>query len=97
MSYVPTFDRNQMMFCSWDALVDAESIARIIDAFVDSLDLEEVGIRERKDREEGRPSYDPRGMLKLCIYGSRKGIRSSRKLAENCRINLEVKRMVGGV
>lgn len=97
MSYVPTFDRNQMMFCSWDALVDAESIARIIDAFVDSLDLEEVGIKERKDREEGRPSYDPRGMLKLYIYGSRKGIRSSRKLAENCRINLEVKWMVGGV
>ena len=39
MSYMPTFDRNQMMFCSWDALVDAESIARIIDAFVDSLVL----------------------------------------------------------
>ena len=97
MSYVPTFDRNQMMFCSWDALVDAESIARIIDAFVDSLDLEELGIRERKGREEGRPSYDPRGMLKLYIYGSRKGIRSSRKLAENCRINLEVKWMIGGV
>lgn len=51
--------------------MDAESIARIIDAFVDSLDLEEIG--------------------------SRKGIRSSRKLAENCRINLEVKWMVGGV
>lgn len=97
MSYMPTFDHNQMMFCSWDAMVDAESIARIIDAFVDSLDLEEIGIRERKDREEGRTSYDPRGMLKLYIYGSRKGIRSSRKLAENCRINLEVKWMVGGV
>lgn len=97
MSYVPTFDRNQMMFCSWDALVDAESIARIVDAFADNLDLEEIGIKEKKDREEGRPSYDPRGMLKLYIYGSRKGIRSSRKLAESCRINLEVQWMVGGV
>lgn len=97
MSYIPTFDRNQMMLCSWDTLVDAESIARIIDAFVDNLDLEELGIKERKDGEEGRPSYDPRGMLKLYIYGSRKGIRSSRKLAENCRVNIEVKWMVGGV
>lgn len=39
MSYEPTFDRNQMMFCIWDALVDAESIARIIDTFVDSLEF----------------------------------------------------------
>ena len=46
---------------------------------------------------EGRPSYDPKSLYKIYIYGSRKGIRSSRKLAESCKVNLEVKWMIGGV
>ena len=33
MPYVSGFDRNQLMCCSWDAFVDEESIARIIDAY----------------------------------------------------------------
>ena len=76
MPYVQTFDRTQMMMCSWDSFVDPESIARLIDAFVDSLDLKKYHVKEVA--KEGRPSYDPRGMYKLYIYGSRKGIRSSR-------------------
>ncbi len=95
MPYIKTFDREQMMFCSWDSLVDAQSIARIIDAFVNSLNMADFDIKEAA--AEGRPSYDPKGMLKLYIYGSRKGIRSSRKLQESCFINIEVKWMLGGV
>ena len=94
MPYVQTFDRTQMMMCSWDSFVDPESIARLIDAFVDSLDLKKYHVREAAT--EGRPSYDPRGMYKLYIYGSRKGIRSSRKLEDSCKVNLEVKWMMGG-
>ena len=95
MPYVQTFDRTQMMMCSWDSFVDPESIARLIDAFVDSLDLKKYHVKEVA--KEGRPSYDPRGMYKLYIYGSRKGIRSSRKLEDSCKVNLEVKWMMGGV
>jgi transposase len=84
-----------MMFCSWDSFVEPDSIARLIDAFVESLDLSEFGVKEGS--AEGRPGYDPKGMLKLYIYGNRKGIRSSRKLAEACRINMEVQWMMGGV
>lgn len=94
MPYVSTFNRNQMMFCSWDSFVGPESIARIIDAFVNSLDLTKYGVKEAA--KEGRPLYDPKGMYKLYIYGNRKGIRSSRKLAEACKVNLEVKWMLGG-
>ena len=94
MPYVQTFDRTQMMMCSWDSFVDPESIARLIDAFVDSLDLKKYHVREAAT--EGRPSYDPREMYKLYIYGSRKGIRSSRKLEDSCKVNLEVKWMMGG-
>lgn len=94
MPYVPTFDRTQMMMCSWDSFVDSESIARLIDAFVNSLDLVKYGVKEAS--KEGRPLYDPKGMYKLYIYGNRKGIRSSRKLADSCKVNLEVKWMMGG-
>lgn len=95
MPYVSTFNRNQMMMCSWDSFVDPESIARLIDAFVNSLDLTKYEVKEVA--KEGRPAYDPKGMYKLYIYGNRKGIRSSRKLAESCKVNLEVKWMLGGV
>lgn len=89
MPYVSTFNRNQMMMCSWDSFVDPESINRLIDAFVNSLDLTKYEVKEVA--KEGRPAYDPKGMYKLYIYGNRKGIRSSRKLAESCKVNLEVK------
>lgn len=95
MPYVQTFNRDQMMVCSWDSFVDPESVARLIDAFVNSLDLKKYEVKEAA--KEGRPAYDPKGMYKLYIYGNRKGIRSSRKLAESCKINLEVKWMLGGV
>ena len=95
MPYISGFDRNQLMCCSWDAFVDKESIARIIDAFVEHLDMKKYGVKVVA--VEGRPSYDPKSLYKLYIYGSRKGIRSSRKLAESCRVNLEVKWMIGGV
>lgn len=94
MAYISGFDRTQMMFCSWDMFVDEESIARLIDAFVNSLDLSKYGVKA--PAATGRPPFAPKSMYKLYIYGSRKGIRSSRKLAESCKVNVEVKWMTGG-
>lgn len=97
MRYVKGIDRNQMMMCTLDSFVDPESDARLIDAFVDSLDLEALAITKSKAASEGRPAYDPRSLLKLYIYGAEHGIRSSRKLAEACRLNVEVRWMTGAV
>ncbi len=83
------------MLASWDSFVDPESIARLIDAFVDSLDMEQYAVKQAA--VEGRPSYDPAGLYKLYIYGNQKGLRSSRRLAESCRLNIEVKWLMGGV
>ena len=95
MHYVQAFDRDQFMMTTWDSMVDPESTARLIDAFVDSLDLSDYGVKELAS--EGRPPYDPKGLLKLYVYGSDNGIKSSRKLAKSCRVNVEVKWMLGGV
>ena len=59
-----------------------------------SLDLAKYGVRPVA--AEGRPPYNPKGLYKIYIYGSRKEIRSSRKLAESCKVNLEVKWLMGG-
>ena len=84
-----------MMMTTWDSMVDPESTARLIDAFVDNLDMSEYGVRELAS--EGRPPYDPKALYKLHIYGSENGIKSSRRLANSCKVNIEVKWMLGGV
>ena len=48
MPYIEAQDRNQMMMCSLDSMVDPESIARIIDKFVDGLNLESMGFKKPK-------------------------------------------------
>lgn len=53
MPYISGFDREQLMYCSWDSFVDEESIARLIDAFVNSLDLKKYGVKAVA--VEGRP------------------------------------------
>lgn len=95
MHYIKAFDRDQMMMTTWDSMVEPDSTARLIDAFVESLNLRDYGIKEIAS--EGRPPYDPKSLFKLYIYGSDNGIKSSRKLAKSCKVNVEVKWMLGGV
>ena len=95
MHYVKSFDRNQIMMTTWDSLVDPDSTARLIDAFVNSLNLEDYEVKDISP--EGRPPYDPKSLFKLYIYGSDNGIKSSRKLAKSCKVNVEVRWMLGGV
>ena len=97
MSYIQSMDRKQVMMCTMDSFVDQESIARVIDVFVESLDLDGLGFDRTGAAEEGRPSYPPKSLLKLYIYGNRKSIRSSRKLEEACRVNVEAKWLMEGL
>ncbi|MEM4089848.1 MAG: transposase [Thermoplasmatales archaeon] len=71
--------------------VEEDNPARFVDAFVDSIDLQELGFTYAKlDEGVGRPSYDPHDMLKLYLWGYYNAIRSSRKLETECHRNLEV-------
>lgn len=66
--------------------VGANDPVKVYDAFVDNLDLEELGI-VLEENHVGPPPYDPRAMLKLLVYGPSYGIRSSRKLERACHHN----------
>ena len=74
---------------SLDDAVAAENEVRLIDAFVDHLNLPEFGFKVAHT-ENGRPAYHPADLLKLYIYGYLNKVRSSRDLEKECRRNIEV-------
>jgi len=62
----------------------------VIDAFVDALDLTEIGFAGVEPAATGRPSYHPSVLLKLYIYGYLNRLQSSRRLEREAGRNLEV-------
>ena len=76
----------------YDEMISEDNPVRVLEAFVDSLDMKELNFKnsDRKTNLAGRPSYNPKDLLKLYLYGYFNGIRSSRKLARECERNIEV-------
>ena len=79
MDHITGQDREQMMVLSLEQFVHKESFVRIIDAFVEALNLEEYGFLYYELNKAGRPPFHPSTLLKLYIYGYQNGIRSCRK------------------
>lgn len=82
--------REQMWMISLDMEISRDSVARLIDLFVDHLDLEDLGFTKTKAKKEGCPIYQASDMLKLYYYGYFNRIRSSRRLAAECCRNVEL-------
>ena len=71
MSYVRGDDRGQaaLLPAAIEDYVAADAPVRVIDAFVDGLDVKGLGFGDRCRPQTGRPPYDPRDLLKLYVYG----------------------------
>jgi len=97
MGYKEKVSREQIMFLpdSVDEYVSEDNPVRVIDAFIDSLDLVALGFTKSKPASTGCPAYDPSDMLKLYVYGYCNRIRSSRKLMGECGRNVEVMWLMG--
>jgi len=78
-----------------EELIPDDHICRVIDAFVDRLDMAGLGFERAEAAETGRPGYDPRDLLKLYLYGYLQQIRSSRRLESECRRNIELMWLLG--
>lgn len=90
-------DRNSPLEVkSLESLIKANNSIRLIDRFVDSLDLKALGF-QINHAGQGRPPYHPSILLKLYIYGYLNGVRSSRKLEESTKLNLEVMWLLGSL
>lgn len=92
MTYLKGHDRGQIIMLPdcIDDLIGQDNPVRVIDAFIDGLDMEEAGFQRSTPNITGRPSYDPRDLLKLYVYGYFNKIRSSRKLMTECSRNIEL-------
>lgn len=73
-----------------DDVIGADHAVRVIDAFVDSLDLARLGFSKVAAEGTGRPPYDPGDLLKLYVYGYLNQVRSSRRLEREAQRNIEV-------
>jgi transposase len=80
---------------SLEELIPDDHPVRVIAAFVDALDLGDLGFERSAPPAMGRPAYDPADVLKLYLYGYMNRIRSSRRLERECRRNVEVMWLLG--
>jgi transposase len=92
MAHLSGSDRSQLLLLpeAVDDYVGSDNPVRLIEAFVDSLDLVAAGFSRVTAKETGRPGYDPADLLKLYLYGYLNRVRSSRKLEAETRRNIEV-------
>jgi len=78
-----------------DDLIPTDHVCRVLEAFVDRLDMAGLGFGRAAPAETGRPGYDPRDLLKLYLYGYLQQVRSSRRLEAECRRNVELMWLLG--
>lgn len=94
--FIKGADRSQVMLFpeSLDDYVAEESPVRVIDVFVDELDLASLGFRT-EPADTGRPGYHPSMMLKLFIYGYLNRVQSGHRLEREAQRNIELMWLTG--
>jgi transposase len=75
--------------------VDENNAVRVIDAFIDMLDLAELGFEGVEPAETGRPAYHPSVLLKLYVYGYLNLEQPSRRLEREAGRNVELMWLLG--
>ena len=97
MAYITGEAREQgtMFPVTLDELLPADHLCRVIEAFVNRLEMGKLGFVRSEPAETGRPGYDPRDLLKLYLYGYMNQLRSSRRLEAECQRNVEVMWLLG--
>lgn len=97
MSYIEGEDRYQINLLPnpLDDFVDEENPVRVIDAYVDSLKLEELGFQVFSGTKAGQRPYRREDLLKLYLYCYINGVRSSRKIETETKRNIELMWLIG--
>ena len=73
-----------------DDFVTEDNPVRVIDVFVNEINLESLGFNRVQAKQTGRPCYHPATLLKLYIYGYLNRIQSSRRLEKETHRNVEL-------
>lgn len=78
-----------------DDFIGEDNPVRVVDAFIDELDLRALGFNRAAPANTGRPAYHPAVLLKLYIYGYLNRIQSSRRLEREAQRNVELMWLTG--
>jgi len=78
-----------------DDYIAEDNPVRVVEAFVEELDLHVLGFDGAEPCDTGRPSYHPSVLLKIYIYGYLNRIQSSRRLERECQRNVELMWLAG--
>src|SRR5438309_1837824 len=78
-----------------DDYVEAENSVRVVEVFIDGLDLDALGFVGVDPAATGRPAYHPAVLLKLYIYGYLNRVQSSRRLEREAQRNMELMWLTG--
>ena len=73
-----------------DDYIAEDNPVRVVDVFVDELDLKKLGFDGMVPEATGRPAYHPATLLKIYVYGYLNRIHSSRRLERECQRNVEL-------
>ncbi|GGB12883.1 IS1182 family transposase [Brucella endophytica] len=97
MAYLTRDERHQasLLPAVLDDYVEVDSPVRVIDAFVENLDVRALGFYRATPALTGRPGYNPCDLLKLYLYAYLNEVRSSRRIERECRRNVEVMWLIG--
>lgn len=90
--FVEGEDRNQSTLfpeCLEDYIAEDNPV-RVIDVFVDELDLGQLGFGRIEPKITGRPAYHPSTLLKLYIYAYLNRVQSSRRIEREAQRNVEL-------
>src|SRR5262250_753037 len=95
--FVEGRDRSQLILLPecLDDYVREDNPVRIVDAFIDELDLAVLGFAGVVPEATGRPSYHPVTLLKIYLYGYLNRVQSSRRLERETQRNIELMWLTG--
>src|ERR1700678_846589 len=78
-----------------EELIPGDHVCRVIEAFVEGMEMGALRFERDEAAETGRPGYDPRDLLKLYLYGYLQQVRSSRRLEAESKRNVELMWLLG--
>jgi len=92
MDYIQGENRLQITLFpeSIDDYISQNNPVRIIDIYAEKLEIKKLGFTKADIPSCGRPSFNPRNLLKLYLYGYLNRVRSSRRLEHEAARNIEV-------
>lgn len=95
--FVEGEDRTQQVLLppSLEDYIDEDNPVRIVDAYIDELDLAALGFERVRPKATGRPAYHPATLLKIYLYGYLNSIQSSRRLEREANRNIELMWLTG--